>query len=217
MIKNKVSYNESQSDIISGFLSLEGFNHKFWSENNIPKEYIEGIRGIKAHIKKHYKIEQRYTCVYCGNENKINNSLAWHIEHIIPKETNDKLMFESENLCLSCPDCNQYKGKKKVLVDGLVSSNNSMDFLIVHPHYDEYNDHIFHEGDMYLPLNGSDKGKETIKICKLFRFISLGFDGEIRDVDFYDLIDSTMINEENREIEIEELSQIIAKRWEDMN
>ncbi|TOJ36398.1 hypothetical protein CGI42_25830, partial [Vibrio parahaemolyticus] len=60
-------------------------------------------------------------------------------------------------------------------------------------------------------------GKTTIKICKLFRFITLELDGEIRDVDFYDLIEDTNINEENSDIEIEKISSSIAERWNEIN
>ncbi|HAS6349659.1 TPA: hypothetical protein I7241_17110 [Vibrio vulnificus] len=216
MITNKVQYSEAQSQLIGDFLSLDGFNHRFWSEENIPEEYTESIKALKSHIKHHYKIAQGYTCVYCDNTNYINHGSSWHIEHIIPKETNGQLMFESENLCLSCPECNQYKGKKKVLVEGLTSSNRSQDFIIVHPHYDEYGEHILREGMIYIPRNGSNKGKSTIKMCKLFRFVTLELDGEIRDIDFYDLIDSTNINEENCDVEIENLSSAIAERWDEL-
>lgn len=216
MITNKVQYSQFQSQIIAGFLSLTGFSHEFWSNDKIPNAYARSIKSIKEHIKKHYKKEQRYTCVYCCNINPTNHGSSWHIEHIIPKEINQQLMFESENLCLSCPDCNQYKGNKKVLVGDLVYSRNSEDFIIIHPHYDEYNNHILRVGMMYLPKNGSEKGKNTIRICKLFRFIPLAFDGEIRDVDFYDLIDSTKINEENYDMEIERLTLAISQRWSEL-
>ncbi|EGQ9921632.1 TPA: HNH endonuclease [Vibrio parahaemolyticus] len=217
MIANKIQYSREQSQLIDEYLSLDGFNHKFWSDINIPEEYIERIKTLKSEIKRHYKVAQRYTCVYCGNTNYINHGSSWHIEHIIPKETNEQLMFESENLCLSCPECNQYKGKKRVLVEDLIYSNRAQDFIIVHPHYDDYSEHILREGMIYMPKDGSDKGKTTIKICKLFRFITLELDGEIRDVDFYDLIEDTNINEENSDIEIEKISSSIAERWNEIN
>lgn len=212
-----MQYSEDQSQLIIDYLSLADFNHTFWSNNNIPEYYIDRIKSLKSEIKHHYRIEQQYTCVYCGNTNYINHGSSWHIEHIIPKETNDQLMFESENLCLSCPECNQYKGRKKVLIDGINNSSRSSDFVIVHPHYDEYNEHILREGMLYIPNNGSDKGKNTIKVCKLFRFIGLELDGEIRDMDFYDLIEDTDINEENMEAEIEKISSSISDIWKESN
>nr|WP_301334097.1 HNH endonuclease [Vibrio agarivorans] len=212
-----MQYSEEQSQLIKDYLSLADFNHTFWSDNNIPEDYIARIKSLKSEIKRHYRTEQQYTCVYCKNTYLINHGSCWHIEHIIPKETNDQLMFESENLCLSCPDCNQYKNKKKVLIDGINNSSHSNDFIIVHPHYDEYREHILRDGMLYIPKNGSDKGKNTIIVCKLFRFIGLVLDGEIRDMDFYDLIDDTYINEENMEAEIEKISSSISDIWKESN
>jgi uncharacterized protein (TIGR02646 family) len=216
VIVNKIVYSKAQIELINEFLSLDGFHHGYWSDNNIPNEYTKVIKQLKSGIKKFYRNEQRYKCVYCGNTNYINHGASWHIEHIIPKETNDKLMFDSENLCVSCPECNQYKGKKKVLIDNLIYSNRSQDFIIVHPHYDDYDEHISCVDMVYIPINDSNKGRNTIKTCKLFRFISLKLDGEIRDVDFYDLIDSTDINDRNSELMIENLSSSISERWNEM-
>lgn len=213
---NKIEYTEDQIRLIANYLSLDGFNHHYWSDQVVPDEYKTEITNLKSAIKKHYRINQQYKCVYCGCQNLINHGSSWHIEHIIPKETNDKLMFYSENLCVSCPECNQYKGKRKVLIDDLIDSNRSQDFIIVHPHYDNYDEHIECVDMIRIPINGSAKGKKTIRICKLCRFISLKFDGEIRDVDFYDLIDSANVTDGNYELMIESLVLSISERWVEM-
>ena len=53
-------------------------------------------------------------------------------------------MFEPKNLCVSCIDCNLEKKDKKVTISKAKKKlpNNSSDYLIVHPHFDTYNDKI---------------------------------------------------------------------------
>ena len=101
-----------------------------------------------------------------------------HIEHISPKSKNFPFIFEAKNLCVICADCNTIKRAQEVIHEGIEtivrpdgrtrypSSPNS--FHIVHPHIDEYDEHIVKHGRIYV--DKSTKGHFTIGCCKLNRF-----------------------------------------------
>lgn len=130
------------------------------------------ICDIKKAIKDHYIIAQDYTCPYCKQRIEVNHNASWDAEHIIPKRTHPRFLFEPLNLCVSCKDCNNEKRDKPVLVNNTRKTLpvNSVDYIISHPHFDDFNDNIrvIEIAGYYLPL--SDKGRKTIEICGLLRF-----------------------------------------------
>jgi len=127
---------------------------------------------IKSHIKDHYSILQEDICFYC----KINlrhGGYGEPIEHIVPRKDRPKWMFEPKNLALSCYTCNT---KKKA--DNTLSSTGKISvlypisttgFSIYHPHFDTWTSHfeIFHT---YFLKPKSTKGRETFKVCELYRY-----------------------------------------------
>ncbi len=56
--------------------------------------------GGKPELIKDLLRLQKGLCAYC--ENKLNNELGYHVEHIEPKSLNPHLTFEYTNLILSC-------------------------------------------------------------------------------------------------------------------
>jgi len=85
-------------------------------------------------------------------------------------------MFEPLNLCVCCPDCNEYKSNREVLTDPPIKGyvpvaypNDPAKFRIVHPHLDEYSTHIRRAGILYIPL--SEKGSYTFYVCNLARYL----------------------------------------------
>lgn len=130
------------------------------------------LKNIKSTIKKHYIKIQNYRCPYCQQRIVIDNNSVWDAEHIIPKDSHPQFMFEPENLCVSCKDCNREKWNKQVLRNKRVTfAKKSEDYIFYHPHFDEYEEHI-HIVDIanfYLPL--TEKGRKTIEICGLLRFL----------------------------------------------
>ena len=87
-------------------------------------------------------------------------------------------MFTPQNLAVSCRDCNLSKGQTEVRTTTRKKfPNESRHYRIVHPHFDNYSDHIRWFGDICVPL--TDKGVETQATCGLTRFTAklLGIDG----------------------------------------
>lgn len=128
--------------------------------------------NLKIHVKEHYSVLQDDICFYC----KINlrhGGYGEPIEHIVPKDDKPQWMFKPKNLALSCYACNTKKNAENTLTtSGLLSTeypNNSNDFLIYHPHFDIWDDDfaIYYE---YFLQPKSEKGRETFRVCKLYRF-----------------------------------------------
>lgn len=127
------------------------------------------LDGFKKRVKKYYHGQQNHKCAYC----RMDVSLAtgfYHIEHIVPKSTHPEWMYEPYNLCLSCPICNSSKNNQEILAEETVKKlpKTSSDYLIVHPHIDNYFDHIeIVDGLLYKGL--TTKGVKTIEVCNLTR------------------------------------------------
>ena len=117
--------------------------------------------------------------VYCKRDVSLQSASNSHVEHILPKSRYFKFIFEPKNLCVICADCNEIKREQEALDfnDELLKSKeitlyprSSKAFLIVHPHFDNYDEHIkILIGGHYLDL--SPKGNKTIGICKLNRIL----------------------------------------------
>lgn len=159
-INNPVNIDDYQDIIDSNPHSAS----KDWS--------LHCYKGMKEHIKEHYSVLQDDICFYC----KINLRFGGYgepIEHIVPKDDKPEWMFEPKNLALSCYACNTKKNAENTLSSTSITStsypNNKNDFLIYHPHFDvwEENFDVFYE---YFLIPKSDKGRETFRICKLYRF-----------------------------------------------
>lgn len=161
---NEVNYSEVELTLVDEFNRKEAKHSNDWSNTQ--------YENIKESIKNHYKVEQNYTCPYCKVEIPVKHGMVWDIEHIIPRVLKPSFMFEPQNLCVVCKDCNGAKSDEEVLVNPrrVRFPNKSRDYKIVHPHFDKYEDHInpILPGDFYRPL--SLKGEFTIIKCRLLRF-----------------------------------------------
>jgi hypothetical protein len=147
--------------------------------------------AIKSTIKQHYLAVQRHTCCYCRQIIAISHGRVWDAEHIVPRKSHPGFMFTPQNLALACPDCNGAKSAKQTLVDPSITTypNTGDAFLVVHPHFDKYADHI--EQGEYLYVRRSDKGQWTITNCNLGRFAGqqFGWPEPIEDDRFENLVD----------------------------
>lgn len=115
-------------------------------------------------------------CFYCKMEidKNITNE---HIEHIIDKGDYDQFTYQPKNLTLSCPNCNTAKSTTSVLDNPISTSCNydeypyeSESYTIVHAYLDEYEQYI-KPGIVYEPIDGKEKGIQTIKICGINHYI----------------------------------------------
>lgn len=144
-----------------------GFSHMSWSDAD--------LQLLRAEVRNHYRHEQRLQCVYCQEPIGVRAAHAAPIEHIVPKSEYLDFIFEPRNLCVVCPDCNEYKGKGEVLCEPIISGARrrryptaSSSFRIIHPHIDEYEEHIIKANRIYVDI--TPKGHFTIGLCKLNRF-----------------------------------------------
>lgn len=171
MISDAVNYDDDELELIDQTKNDNNFNPKTWED--------ESLSNLKKKIKKHYLLKQKNTCPYCRVKNKTDHGRAWDIEHIIPRDHEKNFMFEPKNLCVSCIDCNGRKKAQKVTTSKaevhLPTNKNS--YLIVHPHFDDYDQHILviKEGLFYIPRRPDDeeikpKGEKTIEVFGLNRF-----------------------------------------------
>ncbi|MDH0293098.1 HNH endonuclease [Pseudomonas sp. GD04087] len=128
---------------------------------------------LKGRIKTHYILVQDYTCPYCLQRMQVDHKGMWDAEHIIPRRSHPHFTFEAENLCVSCKDCNGEKSNKAVTKSSVKNkfSRDESDYLIVHPHFDKYSDHIkvVAPAGFYLPR--TDKGRALVEVCGLLRFV----------------------------------------------
>lgn len=131
----------------------------------------ESLLLLKSEIKQHYLEEQRLRCCYCEQTIQSDNHALWDLEHIACRSTHPQFMLHMQNLAVSCKDCNNSKSTKKVMVSRAILTYpaRSEAFEIVHPHFDDWNEHILTVlGVIYVPK--TEKGKRTIEVCGLLRF-----------------------------------------------
>ena len=134
---------------------------------------INTYEPIKQRIKKELILEQLDRCAYCR---KIIESDGKYepLEHIVAKSIKVCWMFEPKNLVVTCDSCNNLKGKDRTLQQAFDNSieypTTSDAFIIFHPHYDTWSDHLAFEDDIFIVPIENSKGSNTIRICKLFRY-----------------------------------------------
>lgn len=133
------------------------------------------LQPIKDDIRDYlYQINDN-KCYFCKSkiDNATNNET---IEHIISKDKCPNFTFKPENLTMACSDCNRIKNDDDVLNSSINNPENldfynypsqSNDYIIVHPYFDEYFDHI--DIDEIFYLGKDNKGKTTIRYYNLTR------------------------------------------------
>ncbi len=141
-------------------------NANFTSHNDWDKKDV--FDGIKSNIKDFLRTQQDNECCYCKRELGFDIKQV-DIEHIIPKSLYCDFIFEPLNLALSCPACNTKKSHNDILSKKVTRyPKHSKNMLIIHAHYDNYNEHILiHDGCVFEAV--SKKGSHTITVCELFR------------------------------------------------
>lgn len=171
MTKLLIEYDEEDKLIVDAYdnLSEDEKCGGYWDDRNNGGE----LKKIKKNIKSYYIDTQNYTCPYCRQKIVVEHNAIWDAEHIIPKDKYPEFLFSPLNLCVSCKDCNLAKFKKNVLKNPTRKTLpiESGDYIFIHPHLDVYEEHIkiLKSSLFFIPLDS--KGKETIEICGLLRFL----------------------------------------------
>ncbi|CAG2128926.1 HNH endonuclease [Cupriavidus plantarum] len=131
------------------------------------------LSDVKKHIKDYYIKVQDHVCPYCQQKMVVDHNGAWDAEHIIAKDARPEFMFEPENLCIACKDCNGEKSNKNVLTNPQLKRfpRNREAYLICHPHFDQYEAHLKVVSNPLFFIPHTDKGRRTIEICGLLRFL----------------------------------------------
>lgn len=180
LINDAIDFNDQELAIIEAKLSSKDFSHTEWGS--------EDLAPIRKTIRTFYRQEQSGICAYCKNNVSLVATDNAHIEHIAPKSLHLNFIFEPKNLCVVCADCNTIKRNQEVLnqiPDTLPRTftrypRSSQSFRIVHPHIDNYDDHILIKGRIYIDKTA--KGHFTIGACKLNRhFWQFGFSDDFVD------------------------------------
>ncbi len=97
-------------------------------------------------------------CEYCLLD-QADSPFSFHIEHIIAEKHGGKT--EADNLCLSCPECNAFKGSDIGSIDpetGLLTP-------LFHPRQQQWNEHFRLNDSQIEPL--TPEGRVTVFLLRL--------------------------------------------------
>ncbi len=184
-IENEVKFSKTTKALIKQFEESSVLSYQNWGD----KEFLP----IRSEARKHYRQEQNGKCAFCKEPVSIRSASNCQVEHIVPKSLHEDYIFTPKNLCVICADCNEIKREQETLgiIPDTFSSNKkkklypraSSAFKIVHPHIDDYDEHILIVNGLYVD-KGSKKGNFTIGACNLNRRLAeFGYDPEIIDED----------------------------------
>jgi len=171
-IANAVTLGRAELSIIEAVKARADFTHVSWSS--------EDLEPVRATIREYYRREQRGICAYCRGPVSIRGALNCHLEHIAPKSKYLDFMFDPKNLCVICADCNTIKRDQEALAQEPETvldigkprkryPRTTSAFLIVHPHFDQWDDHIQKVGKYFV--DKTPKGHFTIGACVLNRHL----------------------------------------------
>lgn len=166
LIDNPIVLSDASSVIIERKINSPNYSHKSWGDDE--------LQPVRSEIREYYRNAQRLTCVYCLGPISSYSAFGAQIEHIVPKSQHLGFMFEPKNMCVICPDCNEFKSNREALARPVLAADRvnypstPSSFRIVHPHLDSYEEHIAKFNRLYVEC--SDKGGYTIYICNLNRF-----------------------------------------------
>lgn len=195
---NKIKFSDIEVEQIDNKLKCKTFTSESWSDVDVD--------NLKKSIKKHYLTEQKNVCNYCKQKIKSNHGRYWDIEHIIPRSSVPEFMFEPLNLCISCIECNSAKSDKKVTSSRAKRKypNKGADYLIIHPHFDDYNEHIIVIKEGFYYVARDKKGEKTIVFCRLNRFYEFSdFGSCLQDDDRIFLLSEQLKKEKNEKFKKE--------------
>ena len=174
-----IAFSVDHEDAIRTFSPLTGneWDCKAEGFSKPTRGQVARRDEIKNSIKEELEIKQGADCAFCGLDLKTR---VPQIEHIAPKGAalHPQFMFEKKNLILACSLCNGFE--KKHTFNTIVSLNpiySNCTFNIIHPYFDNPNDHIEFLPDpngmpclIKVKQNGgveSPKGRQSVDLFEL--------------------------------------------------
>jgi hypothetical protein len=140
----------------------------FWNKH--PDEIKPVLAKFKYEVKNYYLFAQGRRCCYCSFELP-NDHAVFDAEHILDKSKHKNFMFELNNLAAACKPCNRGKSHTSPLIGAEIPTevpSQSENYKIVHPHLDEWTDHLeFDDLNRIRAKGGSVKGQNTISLCNI--------------------------------------------------
>lgn len=126
------------------------------------------LQDLRTRVNTHYSNEQNKLCAYC----KLPFRDDIQVEHIVPKKGKfgrKEFTFLPENLAVACKHCNTKKSTNNDMIpfDREEYPRIGLYFKIIHPHFDDYFEHI-EIVDKSRYVHKTVKGYKTIKRCGLF-------------------------------------------------
>ena len=162
-IESQVVYSQNSVDSITKIRQIPEFNHTLWGHPD--------LESFRSEVREFYRIKQNGSCAFCRKPVSLTAAANCQVEHIVPKSKHPKFIFTEKNLCVICADCNLSKGQKETLKKPSsikLYPRSSGAFLIVHPHFDTFEEHITIKNEHYY-VDITEKGHYTIGACKLNR------------------------------------------------
>lgn len=163
-INRAIKFTPREQEVINALMSrtLDGrllTGSEIWGINN------KAEKALKHRISKRTLWEQDCRCAYCECMLVQGNCF---IEHLVPKSLYREFVYEPENLTSSCGRCNctGIKGNKETLNSTLNVEYSQNDFKIVHPYFDQPDQHIVFkdaERTIFDKARCSPKGLDTIE------------------------------------------------------
>lgn len=137
--------------------------------------WSKGYVNFKQNIRVHLKLAHNGRCAFCRC--KVSVGTSWsNLEHLVSKTDYPQFKFQSDNLVYCCTKCNMSKVRQNTLTNPhpdrtqQVFPNNSVGFEIINPYYDDFQGHLDFIDDIIIVVaNNSNKGRETIRLYKLYR------------------------------------------------
>jgi uncharacterized protein (TIGR02646 family) len=176
-MREKMPNIRSRADVLRSFKKITADQHEQLKRDGIADKSHWGVKVgesgkivaiFKKEAKAHYYYRQGRMCCYCSKELDAHNG-SFDAEHILDKDTYPQFMFRLENIAAVCKTCNGAKSNKHVLAPNVVAADiptDSNDYLLIHPHMDEWNDYLDYDGiGRIVAKPENPKGRETINIC----------------------------------------------------
>jgi hypothetical protein len=118
------------------------------------------VSSVSAALRRQVFARARNCCEYC-RQSAADSPFPYHIEHIIAQK--HKGQTDADNLCLSCPDCNAYKGSD---IGSLDPVTNILTPLF-NPRTQHWDDHfLIHRDTGHLEAI-TPEGRVTIELLRL--------------------------------------------------